>query len=55
MWAAEYDAAAPDIEAGRAVDELRILKAVVRWVAPLVGKTPAQARNEIMELYKADN
>lgn len=53
IWEAEYIAALPNIEAARDVDNLKALKALVRWVAPLVGKTPAQARNEIIAIYKS--
>jgi hypothetical protein len=42
-----------DAEAVGAVDGMKALKAVVVWVAPLVGKTPAQARSEILAIYKA--
>jgi hypothetical protein len=48
-----YVLARPDLDAARATDELKALQAVVRWVAPLVGKTPAQARSEIIAIYKA--
>lgn len=48
----DYQAAKPDIEAVREVDGLKALKALVIWLAPLVGKTPAQARDEIIAIYK---
>ncbi len=42
-----------DAQAASEIDGGRMLKALVRWVAPLVGKTPAQARAEIIAIYKA--
>lgn len=52
IWETEYLAALPDIHAARAIDGLKALKALVIWLAPLVGKTPAQARAEIIAVYK---
>lgn len=49
---ADFDDAASTTAANTDIDTLRALKAVVIWVAPLVGKTPAQARAEIIDLYK---
>lgn len=51
-WETEYLAAKPDEDAARDVDGLKALKALVVWLALLVGKTPAQARNEIITIYK---
>ncbi len=52
QWTAEFLAAKPDLDAARDVDNLKALKALVIWLAPLVGKTPAQARDEIITIYK---
>jgi len=41
-----------DDEAVGAVDGQKILRAVIKWIAPLVGKTPSQARSEIKDIYK---
>jgi hypothetical protein len=41
-----------DAEAVGAVDGMKALRALVKWLAPLVAKTPAQARSEILALYK---
>ena len=49
----EYEAEATEEDAKGAVDGQKILKAIIRWVAPLVNKTPAEARREIMDLYKS--
>ena len=49
--AAELDAE-KDAEATGQIDGQKLIKAVVRWVAPLVGKTAAQARDEIIAIYK---
>ena len=35
------------------LDGMKALKALVIWLAPLVGKTPAQAKAEIIAIYKA--
>ena len=51
-WETDYLAAKPDLDATRDVDGLKALKALVIWLAPLVGKTPAQARSEIIAIYK---
>ena len=51
-WETEYLAVKPDLDAARDVDGLKALKALVIWLAPLVGKTPAQARSEIIAIYK---
>ncbi len=50
---ADYDAAALDAQATRDVDGMKALKALVIWLAPLVGKTPAEARAEIIAIYIA--
>jgi hypothetical protein len=42
-----------DAEAVGAVDGMKALRALVKWVAPLVGKTPAQARSEIVAVLKS--
>lgn len=52
IWEGEYLAAKPDLDAAHGVDGLKALKALVIWLAPLVGKTPAQARDEIITVYK---
>lgn len=52
QWEAEYLAAKPDMDATRAIDGPKALKALVIWLAPLVSKTPAQARGEIIAIYK---
>jgi len=41
-----------DAEAVGAVDGMKAFRALVKWLAPLVGRTPAQARSEILALYK---
>lgn len=51
-WEAEYLIAKPDIDAARDIDNLKVFKALVIWLAPLVSKTPAEARDEIIEIYK---
>lgn len=50
--AAEIDAE-KDAQAVGEIDGLKALRALVRWVAPLVGKTPAQARSELIAIYKS--
>ena len=42
-----------DAEAVGAVDGMKALRALVKWLAPLVGKTPAQARSEIVAVLKS--
>jgi len=42
-----------DSEAVGAVDGMKTLRALVKWIAPLVGKTPAQARAEIIAVLKS--
>lgn len=46
------DTALNDEDAAQQIDGQLMLKAVVLWVAPLVGKTPAQARTAILAIYK---
>src|SRR3989304_5137791 len=41
-----------DAEAIVAIDGSKVLKALVIWLAPKVGKTAAQARDEIVAIYK---
>ena len=48
----DFDAAKVDTEAIRDIDGMKALKALVFWVAPLVGKTPSEARSEIIAIYK---
>ena len=45
-------AAGADDRATQAVDGQKILRALVGWIAPLVGKTPQEARQEIKAIYK---
>lgn len=35
------------------IDGMKALKALVVWLAPLVGKTPTAARKEIIAVYKS--
>lgn len=51
-WTAEYEAARPDMEAQRAVDDLRAAKAVAMWTADKLGVPRATARAEIIAIYK---
>lgn len=51
-WTAEYAIAKPDVDATRDVDASKALKAVVVWAAGKLGVTPAQARDEIITIYK---
>lgn len=46
------DADLADRHAREAIDGMKALKALVIWLAPLVGKTPAEARTEIIAIYK---
>lgn len=49
----DFDDAKVGAEATRQINDMKMMKALVRWVAPLVGKTPAQARSEIINVYKS--
>ena len=49
----------PEAEAARVLDaeaqavmDAKPMQALVRWLAPKVGKTPAQARTELVAMYK---
>lgn len=50
---ADYDAAEADEAAAAGIDGMKALKALVIWLAPLVGKTPAEARDEIIAIHKS--
>lgn len=50
---ADYDEADVTKAVTRELDDTKLLKAMVRWLAPLVGKTPASARSEIIAIYKS--
>lgn len=52
QWTADFLAAKPGLDAARGVDGLKSFRALMIWLAPLVGKTPAQARSEIIAVYK---
>lgn len=49
---ADYNAAKLDAEALVQIDGAKALKALLIWLAPLVGKTAIQARDEIIAIYK---
>ncbi len=48
----DFDSAKVDAEVNQEIDGAKTLKALILWLAPLVGKTPAQARNEIVAIRK---
>ena len=50
----------PDAEADRALNaeadavmNAKSMQALIRWLAPKVGRTPAQARAELVAMYKS--
>jgi len=49
----EYDTSTLDTQAQVIYDGDKALKALVLWLAPLAGRTPQQAKNEIIAIYKS--